>query len=78
MTKVDTRPRLPASYRTDSRGVVRILDATRYVNAHPDADVCRCGSCGRTWDDAVPTALTPAPSARCPYEDRHKVAGGAR
>lgn len=30
-----------------------------------------CGECGRTWDDAVPTAYTPAPSARCPFEHWH-------
>ena len=30
-----------------------------------------CGSCGRTWDDAIVTGVTPAPSARCPFEYRH-------
>jgi hypothetical protein len=30
-----------------------------------------CGTCGRTWDDAVITSMTPAPSARCPFESLH-------
>ncbi len=35
-------------------------------------DPCTCGACGRTWDDSVVTGLTPAPSARCPFEHMHK------
>lgn len=31
-----------------------------------------CGTCGRTWDDAVVTSMTPAPSARCPFEAFHE------
>lgn len=34
-------------------------------------DPCTCGTCGRTWDDAVPTGLTPTPSGRCPFEYMH-------
>jgi hypothetical protein len=30
-----------------------------------------CGTCGREWNDALITSRTPAPSARCPYEDLH-------
>ena len=30
-----------------------------------------CGTCGRSWDDAVVTSMTPAPSARCPFESFH-------
>lgn len=30
-----------------------------------------CGNCGRSWDDAVVTSMTPAPSARCPFEYFH-------
>lgn len=30
-----------------------------------------CGECGRSWDDAVVTSYTPAPSARCPFEAYH-------
>lgn len=36
---------------------------------HPRATVC--GTCGRGWDDAVSTALTPVPAARCPFEYEH-------
>lgn len=30
-----------------------------------------CGYCKRSWDDAIPTSMTPAPSARCPFEAFH-------
>lgn len=30
-----------------------------------------CGTCYRTWDDGVSTALTPTPSGRCPFEHMH-------
>jgi hypothetical protein len=32
-----------------------------------------CGHCGRSWDDAIATSYTPAPSARCPFEDFHNT-----
>lgn len=35
------------------------------------ADVAQCGACGRSWDDAVTTASTPTPGARCPFEYDH-------
>lgn len=34
-------------------------------------DPTTCGTCGRTWNDARSTALTPTPSARCPFEYEH-------
>jgi hypothetical protein len=33
--------------------------------------IATCGSCGRSWDDSVVTSMTPAPSARCPFEPFH-------
>jgi hypothetical protein len=30
-----------------------------------------CGVCGRAWDDGKVTSMTPAPSARCPFEYFH-------
>lgn len=35
-------------------------------------DPATCGTCGRSWDDAIPTTWTPAPSARCPFEYFHE------
>jgi hypothetical protein len=32
----------------------------------------QCGECGKTWNDALITERTPAPSARCPYESIHE------
>lgn len=34
-------------------------------------DLVTCGTCGLTWDDAIVTQMTPAPSARCPFEPFH-------
>ena len=52
---------------------IRYYHQVRYVakgNKAPDSfkDPVTCGRCGRTWDDAAPTAWTPAPSGRCPFE----------
>lgn len=33
--------------------------------------VATCGHCGRSWNDAAISAVTPAPSARCPFEYDH-------
>ena len=30
-----------------------------------------CGTCDLSWDDAIPTGLTPVPSGRCPFEQFH-------
>jgi len=30
-----------------------------------------CGNCGLSWDDDISTSMTPAPSARCPFEEFH-------
>lgn len=30
-----------------------------------------CGHCGLSWDDGIPTAYTPSPSGRCPFEYFH-------
>ena len=34
-------------------------------------DPATCGECGLTWDDGIPTGMTPAPSGRCPFEPFH-------
>jgi hypothetical protein len=34
-------------------------------------DIATCGNCGTSWNDALITGRTPAPSARCPYEQIH-------
>lgn len=34
-------------------------------------DPVTCGHCHLTWDDAIPTSYTPAPSGRCPFEHFH-------
>ena len=41
----------------------------RMIEAH--RDIVTCGHCGRAWDDSIPTHLTPAPAARCPFEYSH-------
>lgn len=37
----------------------------------PAKDRATCGHCDLSWDDAIPTSWTPAPSARCPFEYFH-------
>ena len=34
-------------------------------------DLVTCGTCGLTWNDALISTWTPAPSGRCPYEYIH-------
>ncbi len=34
-------------------------------------DEATCGYCGLRWDDGKITSMTPAPSARCPFEYYH-------
>lgn len=34
-------------------------------------DRVTCGTCGLSWDDAIGTTWTPAPSGRCPFEYFH-------
>lgn len=34
-------------------------------------DKATCGHCGLSWDDGKVTSMTPAPSARCPFEAFH-------
>ncbi|AXQ61399.1 hypothetical protein SEA_MARIETTA_80 [Gordonia phage Marietta] len=45
-------------------GTVRVFGRTL-------ADVVRCLDCGRAWDDAHTTGVTPSPSGRCPFEHDH-------
>lgn len=35
-------------------------------------DIVTCESCGRSWNDAAISSVTPAPSARCPFEYEHE------
>lgn len=37
-------------------------------------DVATCGQCGRSWNDAATSSLTPVPSGRCPFEYEHEDA----
>jgi hypothetical protein len=34
-------------------------------------DIVTCETCGKSWNDALISERTPAPSARCPYEYLH-------
>ncbi len=47
-----------ATHTYNDDGSVRVVMAT-------------CGTCGRTWNDAAISSLTPTPSARCPWESEH-------
>lgn len=68
-----------SSFIVHDNGVVEVVDVDEYLssgfiawhNNSKQADVATCGACGRSWDDAVSTAITPTPSARCPFEYDH-------
>lgn len=49
------------------------LNAERRTNddGEPISAMTQCGVCGRWWDDAIPTSLTPVPAGRCPFEYEH-------
>jgi hypothetical protein len=49
---------------------VRPVDA-----AAPGSRITTDGYCGLSWDDAVVTSMTPAPSGRCPFEPFHVYPG---
>jgi hypothetical protein len=38
---------------------------------HEIVDVATCGVCGRSWNDAAVSSVTPVPSGRCPFEYEH-------
>lgn len=37
----------------------------------PIVSVATCGHCGRSWNDAAVSSVTPTPSGRCPFEHKH-------
>lgn len=51
-----------------------IPGATRRYDddGQPIVDIATCGHCGRSWDDAMVSHLTPAPAGRCPFEYDHE------
>lgn len=56
-------------------GAVEVHDVTAYGADHPGTrayDVATCGTCGRSWDDSVSSAVTPTPGGRCPFEYDHE------
>lgn len=58
----DDCPSLTAERRTDDDG-------------EPISAMTQCGACGRWWDDAIVTSMTPVPSGRCPFEYEHEQTG---
>lgn len=58
------RPEVPEDWP------VRPVNISTYAPDHK-AVIATCGECGRSWDDSIVTSMTPAPSARCPFEAFH-------
>lgn len=54
---------------------IKIWDViTRRTRVVPwTQSIATCGDCGRAWDDSIPTACTPAPAARCPFEGMRRL-----
>lgn len=61
----------PTSFVEHASGVREVLDPETYRIDVPEAIVTLCGHCGRSWDDAHASGLTPTPSGRCPFEYEH-------
>lgn len=40
-------------------------------DGQPVTVMATCGACGRSWNDALITSMTPVPAGRCPYESEH-------
>ena len=59
-------------YVTHDTGVREVFKPAAYEVQYPDAQIATCGHCGRSWDDSLSTAWTPAPSGRCPFEYEHQ------
>ena len=53
---------------------------TNHIQGRPQLDdsgnvihrPATCGTCGRTWNDAIISDTTPVPSGRCPFEHEHE------
>jgi hypothetical protein len=45
-------------------------------DGRPIVDVATCGHCGRSWNDALSSGITPTPSGRCPFEYEHESESG--
>lgn len=41
-------------------------------DGRPVVKLAKCGTCFQRWNDAAISSLTPAPSARCPFEYEHE------
>jgi hypothetical protein len=39
---------------------------------YPIIEMATCGACGRRWNDAATSSVTPTPSGRCPFEYDHE------
>lgn len=65
----------PAGQRSKANATVPldfpVIPLTTREEKESATDLVTCGNCKRSWDDAVPTSWTPAPSARCPFEYFH-------
>lgn len=66
--RIDELRRLIASRRIsiDNGATPQLDDEGQVVE-----DIATCGNCGESWNDALITERTPAPSGRCPYEYEH-------
>lgn len=67
--------KLTAAQRAEAARVRRIIERGEPNEDGPNGEhvpeLTTCGTCGRTWDDGRISELTPAPSARCPFEYAH-------
>jgi hypothetical protein len=58
----------------DMAAYIETGDRLHDTDGNPVVRLTTCGTCGRTWDDARITGVTPTPGARCPFETWHEFA----
>jgi hypothetical protein len=61
-----TRDKYLSMSGTGERGTLSYMES-----GTPRVLLAECGTCERGWNDALVTAVTPTPAARCPYEYEH-------
>lgn len=53
------------------RAILNAAEVRQDDEGKPIVRITTCGACGRSWNDAAVSSITPVPSGRCPFEYAH-------